>query len=153
MTTAHNPTPAPRDADETRSTTYTIPRTHPYTTSEQWIGGWRDGNDAGRGYALGEEGHTPAEAAAAEGLVVLEAACDGPVLAQEPDGTLVAICDAHGWWAVDLTAARAEIEGLREQAAQAGDREQYDLCVAALAGDRTAWRICSDVITDARLEE
>jgi len=58
---------------------------------------WRAGNDAGHG----EEGEWIME----EGELICE---EGTVAVYRcPTGALVGVCDAHGPWAVDLTAAAA----------------------------------------------
>lgn len=46
-------------------------------------------------------------------------------------------------------AEAADIEALRQEAAEVGDASMVDVCDAALSGDRDAWRECEAVIKDA----
>lgn len=62
---------------------------------------WHRGNNAGKGYAVGNEKDTPKEACKSEGWKILSAEYD-ICIAKKPDGTLVGVGDAHGPWAVDL---------------------------------------------------
>lgn len=74
---------------------------HHYTT-EELLNAWREGNDAGYGYAVGDEKDTPEEAARAEGLEqVTQIDCTG-VVAAVYVFDIVVICDADGPWAVDV---------------------------------------------------
>ncbi|MDP3940632.1 MAG: hypothetical protein Q8R92_21165 [Deltaproteobacteria bacterium] len=67
---------------------------------------WTEGNDEGRGCAVGDENMTAEEAALWEGWEVLHAreASNDICIARKPDGGLVGIGDANGPWAVDLVA-------------------------------------------------
>ena len=82
---------------------------------DAYLAAWRAGNDAGKGWPVGLEEHTPAEAVAweikerhydsgspeGEGLHALATMEGGAVLASM-DGRLVVVADAHGPWAVDV---------------------------------------------------
>ena len=68
---------------------------------------WSQGNDAGRGYAVGSDSDSPWEAAEAEDMTDIRtfdtrtslAYC---VVAMDGDD-LIAICDCHGPWAVNIS--------------------------------------------------
>lgn len=61
---------------------------------------WRDGNNAGKGFALGSEDMTPEEAAIDVGLENIEAIDpEGSVTGYLAGDTYV-ICDLYGPWAV-----------------------------------------------------
>jgi len=71
-------------------------------TDEEMMDMWREGNNNGRGYAVGEEHHTSSEAADAEGYTDVRAITpEGCVVCRGGGGTIV-ICDAHGPWAVKI---------------------------------------------------
>ena len=42
-----------------------------------------------------------------------------------------------------------QVKALRDEAGQAGDTAQVEICDAALEGDGTAWATCENVIADA----
>jgi hypothetical protein len=69
--------------------------------SEEYIRAWRIGNDAGEGFAVGNEGMTCEEAAEAEGYTHLEVDCTGQVLCSDGDD-LIMIRDHNGPWAVRI---------------------------------------------------
>lgn len=63
---------------------------------------WRRGNDAGCGFALGDEDMTPEEAAKSEGLENIRIIDpEGTVVGQLAGYTIV-IADSHGPWAVTI---------------------------------------------------
>lgn len=66
---------------------------------------WRHGNDAGEGYAVGEDNQSPSEAADEDGLLE-QGNLDptGNIVAVSGD-RVIAICDHNGPWAVDITDA------------------------------------------------
>ena len=59
---------------------------------------WRIRNNAGLGYDVGEEHHTPEEAAIHEDMEIIDRGDEGRVLAIDGND-LVLICDANGPWA------------------------------------------------------
>lgn len=63
---------------------------------------WREGNDRGDGYAVGDEKHSPSQAAEAEGWTIIEVDAAGRALCDRCDNQLTLICDSHGPWAVDV---------------------------------------------------
>jgi hypothetical protein len=64
---------------------------------------WRKGNDAGKGFAVGEETDSPSEAAEREGYEnILVISPEGNVICNDDDRSIV-VCDSHGPWAVDIT--------------------------------------------------
>lgn len=71
---------------------------------EWWMQQWVDGNNAGWGFAAGEQDadRTPEQAAQYECWEVLECEPDGSVLCRTPKNVLVAIADSHGPWAVEV---------------------------------------------------
>lgn len=74
-------------------------------TREQALTAWRAGNDAGEGFAT-DEGSVDAAVASlrADGYgLVMGRRSDGEVAVLSGDGKVIAIGDAHGAWAVDIT--------------------------------------------------
>lgn len=69
--------------------------------SEADLAEWRAGNAGGEGYAVGDDGDTPEQAARREGLEIVEVDDEGRVLAHA-DGRRIIICDANGPWAVAI---------------------------------------------------
>jgi hypothetical protein len=63
---------------------------------------WREGNDAGQGFAVGKEGQSPREAAKYEGWTVVGEADNGAVLIGDSSVGWVMIADSNGPWAVWL---------------------------------------------------
>ena len=47
----------------------------------------------------------------------------------------------------------ADVRALRDEAGQAGDLKQAEICTQALDGDDDAWAECERVITSARAQE
>lgn len=62
---------------------------------------WRKGNDAGKGFAVGSSGMSPAEAAVDGGYVIEEEDGQGNVVARNDESQIV-VRDAHGPWAVEV---------------------------------------------------
>ena len=69
--------------------------------SEEYIRAWRIGNDAGDGYAVGDEDMTPLQAAEDEGYTDIEEDEIGQVLCTDGDD-LVVIRDHNGPWAIRI---------------------------------------------------
>tara|TARA_Y100000310_G_scaffold51604_1_gene47526 strand:+ start:635 stop:928 length:294 start_codon:yes stop_codon:yes gene_type:complete len=81
---------------------------------DDYLAAWHAGNDAGHGYPIGLEEHTPAEAVAweakerhydsgrpsADTSVLLCATMEGGAVLASIDGRLVVVADANGPWAV-----------------------------------------------------
>lgn len=120
---------------------------------------WREGNDRGLGYAVGQAGQSPAEAAEEEGWAIVrrQRADDDILVARKGDGGLVAIGDANGPWAVDLAgsgeADAPAYDDLAEQWRErndagygypAGQEEQTPAEAAKWEG----WAVLFDAITD-----
>lgn len=62
---------------------------------------WRAGNDAGRGFAVGDDGDTPEQAALRAGYEIVEVDDEGRAVARDGSRRVV-ICDANGPWAVAI---------------------------------------------------
>ena len=73
--------------------------------SKSLLNRWRIGNDNGKGYALGDNNMTPAEAAEDCGLEIIDEDHTGNVVARllHGDNSLVVIRDHNGPWAVKVT--------------------------------------------------
>lgn len=52
-----------------------------------------------------------------------------------------------------MEATREMIEALSNEAGEAGDDLQVELCAAALNGDRAAWAKCEKAIANARAQQ
>lgn len=65
-------------------------------------------NNAGEGYAIGEDGDTPQEAVEREEDTILAVYDNGLVLAEEAPGMYYLVGDAHGPWAVRLPGHEVE---------------------------------------------
>lgn len=70
---------------------------------------WDAGNNAGDGYAVGDEQMSPYEAAEAEGFSDIRTFATRQstghcVIGRDATGDWVAVCDANGPWAVTLSA-------------------------------------------------
>lgn len=70
------------------------------------LAAWSDGNDQGAGYAIGQEGQTPYEAAVEAGLTVIHVTEDGIAIAEGVLGGYTVI--APGPWAVDVPDSEEE---------------------------------------------
>lgn len=68
------------------------------------LAAWRAGNDAGRGFPVGDDDDTCEAAAELEGWTVVarRERDDQICIARRPDGTFVGIGDAGGAWGVEL---------------------------------------------------
>jgi hypothetical protein len=69
----------------------------------EYIRAWKIGNDAGHGFAVGDDDMTCEQAAEAEGYTDLEVDATGQVLCTDEDD-LVMIRDHNGPWAVRIPA-------------------------------------------------
>lgn len=58
--------------------------------------------------------------------------------------------DCEGCYLIDICDL-GDVEDLRDEAEQAGDSEQYELCVAALDGDMDALGLCVEVIMETQI--
>lgn len=76
-------------------------------TDEEALASWKKENNAGNGYAVGEEFMSPANAAEAEGYTEInEIDPTGNVLCMDGDGDdVIVICDANGPWACKIKGA------------------------------------------------
>lgn len=67
---------------------------------------WRRGNDAGRGYAIGEEDQSQREAAKDGGLENIQKIDQEGNVVGILDGDIIVVCDANGPWAVTVGSIR-----------------------------------------------
>ena len=63
---------------------------------------WRQGNNAGHGYALGNEDMTPVEAARDAGLENIQTITPEGAVFGELAGDVIVIADHNGPWAVTI---------------------------------------------------
>jgi hypothetical protein len=72
---------------------------------EKHIRDWRIGNDAGKGFPVGESDMTPEQAAESEGYEILSTDCDGQTLCRDVNNLndLILIRDHNGPWAVRIS--------------------------------------------------
>lgn len=68
---------------------------------KELLSAWSEGNTLGNGYAIGQEGQTPYEAALDAGLTVIHVTEDGIAIAEGVVGGYTVI--APGPWAVDVS--------------------------------------------------
>lgn len=112
---------------------------------------FRAGNDAGIGYDWTREGGLRER--------ILAAATDTEVdVYLYPDGSEVAVGNAGGPWAVEITPASVTeadedaIESLSIDAGSAGDSECVELCRQALSGSVRARIRVAEIIEDAEAQ-
>ena len=64
---------------------------------------WREKNNNGEGFAVGEDNMTPIESANAEGFDVLDVSRSHEyILCKDDDDNYIGIGDLHGPWAIKL---------------------------------------------------
>jgi len=63
---------------------------------------WREGNDQGHGYAIGDENMSPRQAAKDGGLEAIQKIDPEGGVVGILDGGIIVVCDAHGPWAVKI---------------------------------------------------
>jgi hypothetical protein len=72
--------------------------------TDSFMEAWIYGNNKGNGYSIGEEYHSPMQAAQSEGLsCIIQISKDGSVLGYDCDGRVIVVCWSQGPWAVDVT--------------------------------------------------
>ena len=76
--------------------------------------------NSGNGFAVGEEGQTPTEAAESECWEILWTDCTGTVACKDDEGRTVIIADAEGPWAVVVEDAEQFIETTLEWLGESG---------------------------------
>ena len=76
----------------------------PLTTDSDFLAIWKTVNNAGYGYAIGNDGDTLADAAWNGGLdiIVEPESDDGIVVAMDRAGNIIGVGDSNGPWACKL---------------------------------------------------
>jgi len=67
---------------------------------------WREGNDQGRGYAIGDEDMTPRQASKDGGLENIQNIDQEGNVVGIISGDIIVVCDSNGPWAVTVGSIR-----------------------------------------------